>query len=115
MKQLENTLLQITHDGMGMGDEMLGRKLITNYLNLLIGEQRIPKFITLYNGGVKLICEGSPTIEQFKTIEGKGAKIIACKTCLNHFELLNKVQVGIPGTMIDIIELQGLAHKVINL
>jgi hypothetical protein len=115
MIKLENRLLQITQNGMGNGDEGLGLQLVVNYLKLIVEEKRIPKFIALYNAGVKLICEGSPAVEAFKTIEGKGTKIIACKTCLNHFNLIDKVEVGIEGSMIDIIELQGLASKVINL
>lgn len=115
MKQLENTLIQISQNGMGTGDEELGLILVNNYIKLLFAEQRVPRFIALYNEGVKLICKGSSAIEHFKALEGAGTKIIACKTCLNHFEMLDKVGVGIAGTMIDIIELQGLAHKVINL
>jgi intracellular sulfur oxidation DsrE/DsrF family protein len=115
MKKLENTLLQITQNGMGSGDETLGLQLAVNYLKLIVEQNRIPKFITLYNAGVKLICSGSPAIEAFKEIEGRGVKIIACKTCLNHFGLLDNMEVGITGSMVDIIELQGLAQKVVNL
>jgi len=115
MKQLENTLIQITQNGMGSGDEELGNILVNNYLKLILSEQRIPRFIALYNAGVKLVCEGSTAIEHFKALEAKGTKIMVCKTCLNHFNFIDKIQVGIAGTMIDIIELQSLAHKVINI
>jgi selenium metabolism protein YedF len=115
MKKLENTLIQITQNGMGQGDEALGLLLVTNYLKLIISEHKLPKFIALYNGGVKLICAGSPVIEALKEIENNGVKIIACKTCLNHFQLTDNTEVGMAGTMIDIIELQGIAIKVINL
>jgi len=112
---MKNSLLQITQNGMGQGDEALGIQLVTNYLKLIISEHKLPKFIALYNGGVKLICAGSPAIEALKTIEESGVTIVACKTCLNHFQLIDSVEVGMVGTMIDIIELQGMANKVINL
>ena len=112
---LKNTLLQITQNGMGSGSDELGVKLIVNYLKLINEQDLLPKFITIYNGGVKLICTNSPAIDILKTIEKAGTKIIACKTCLNHFNLFDKMEVGIAGTMMDIVELQSIAGKVINL
>ncbi len=109
------TLLQITNNGMGQGDQELGLLLINNYLKLIIEENQLPQFIALYNGGVKLICNNAATIEALKYIDKKGVKIIACKTCLNHFNLTDKMEVGIAGTMIDIIELQSLSAKVITI
>ncbi len=115
MKKLNNTLLQISHHCMGTGDEDLGTKLITNYFKLINEETELPRFIVFYNSGVKLICKDSPIIEFVKNLELNGVKLIACKTCLNHFNLIDEHEVGIAGTMLDIIELQNIADKVINL
>ncbi len=100
---------------MGQGDDALGQVLITNYLKLLLQEEMLPRFVCFYNSGVKLICEGSPVLDSLMAIEKKGVKLIACKTCLKHFDLESAVKVGIPGTMIDIIGLQSVADKVITL
>ena len=75
----------------------------------------LPKIIVFYNEGVKLICSGSPVIDILKETEKKGVKLLACKTCLNHYKILDKVEVGICGTMMDIITLQAEASKVITL
>jgi selenium metabolism protein YedF len=100
---------------MGSGDEALGLLLATNYLKIIDEEKDLPRFIVFYNGGVKLMCTGSPVIETLKAIEQKGVKLMACKTCLNHFELIDKIEVGTATTMIDIIDLQRAANKVISL
>lgn len=115
MKNFKNTLLQISQDSMGTGDEALGLQLMTNYLSLINEENEMPRFIAFYNSGVKLICKDSPVIEITKAMEKKGVKLIACKTCLQHFDLMDKMEVGIPGTMMDIVELQKMADKVISL
>lgn len=112
---MKHTLLQITQNGMGSGSEELGMKLITNYLTLINEQENLPQFITFYNGGVKLICEGSPVVEILKVIEAKGVKLIGCKTCLTHFELMDNLAVGMLGTMRDIVELQTVATRIINL
>lgn len=115
MKSYKNTLLQFTQNGMGLGDNSLGLQLAVSYLSLINEEDEVPKFICFYNSGVKLISEGSPCITILKTLEKRGVKLLACKTCLNHYNLMDKIQVGIAGTMVDIISLQKIANKVINL
>ncbi|PKP02165.1 MAG: hypothetical protein CVU11_12735 [Bacteroidetes bacterium HGW-Bacteroidetes-6] len=115
MKNFKNVLLQVAQNGMGAGDDELGIQLVVNYFRLINEEIELPRFIAFYNGGVKLICIGSPALEILKAIERKGVKLIACKTCLNHYNLLDKMDVGVAGTMIDIIELQKITDKVINL
>jgi hypothetical protein len=110
-----NSLLQINRYGMGQGDEELGLKLISNYFKLCIEDNRLPKIVVFYNGGVKLICQGSPIIEILKQVESLGITLLACKTCLDHFGLLDKMEVGIGGTMMDIITLQANASKIITL
>ena len=115
MNSFKNTLIQITHNGMGSGDDELGQLLVKNYLNLLCEEEQPPKVIIFYNEGVKLICTGSEALEPINQLAEKGVKLVACKTCLNHFQLLEKVEVGIPGTMVDIMHFQKVADKVVNL
>ncbi|MFB6319392.1 sulfurtransferase-like selenium metabolism protein YedF [Saccharicrinis sp. FJH54] len=115
MKNFKNTLIQISHDGMGSGDDALGLQLITNYFKLMNEEDELPRFIVFYNSGVKLICKSSPVIDVAQALEQKGVKLMACKTCLKHYDLMDKTEVGIAGTMMDIIELQKIADKVITL
>lgn len=112
---MENILIQVTQDSMGSGDESLGLKLVTNYLNLIKEEEKLPRFITFYNSGVKLIGNESPCLDSLIEMEKRGVKLIACKTCLSHYKILDKIGVGIAGTMRDIIELQKVAQKIINL
>lgn len=110
-----NTLIQVTQNGMGTGSEELGLKLATNYFKLLVAEGRLPKIIVFYNAGVKLICEDSPALEALQKLEVMGVRMLACKTCLEYYHLLDKVRVGAVGSMPDIITLQADADKVINL
>ncbi|WP_372774575.1 DsrE family protein [Mangrovibacterium sp.] len=115
MSTLKNTLIQITQEGMGNGDNELGLLLLKNYLSLLSEENERPRVIAFYNAGVKLLANGSPLVRQFKDLENAGIRLVACKTCLKHYNLLDQIEVGIQGTMIDIMELQKVANKVVNL
>jgi len=110
-----NTLVQINKNGMGTGNLELGQILISNYLKLSLSNGQLPKIITFYNAGVQLTCTDSPVLETLKEMEKAGVKMIICKTCLNFYKLENKLEVGIQGTMQDIVTLQADASKVINL
>ncbi len=112
---MQNTLIQINNNGMGTGDAELGLILIKNYLKLVSEEAKRPNVIVLYNEGVKLICENSNALNELKHLEELGVKLLACKTCLNHFNLIDKVKCGVVGTMMDIIEIQKVATKIITL
>jgi intracellular sulfur oxidation DsrE/DsrF family protein len=112
---LQNTVIQITNNGMGKSDQALQHKLVVKYLELIQMNDKLPNAITFYTDGVKLVVEGSPVLEQLRALEGKGVRLIVCSTCLDHYGLSEKVRVGIVGGMTDIIEAQVKAEKVISL
>jgi len=112
---MKNTVIQITNNGMGKADETLQRKLAGKYLELIQLNDTLPNAICFYTDGVKLVVEGSPVLEQLKSLEEKGVRLIVCSTCLDYFNLTDKVKVGIVGGMTDIIEAQVKAEKVITL
>lgn len=112
---MNGTVLLITENGMGKADQNLQLTLIRKYFDLLLQSQDLPAAICFYTNGVQLVCDGSPVLEQLQTLESKNVRLIICSTCLNHFELNEKVQVGIVGGMGDILEAQIKADKVITI
>lgn len=110
-----NTVLLITRDGMGYADLPLQHKLLETYLRLIQENNSLPDAICFYTEGVKLVIDGSPLLEQLKSLEQKGVRLIICSTCLNYYGLTDRVKVGIIGGMPDIIEAQARAGKVITL
>lgn len=110
-----STLLVLTGDGMGHGDDALRTKLLATYLTLLAENDVLPGAICFYTEGVKLVVDGSPVLDLLKALEAKGVHLIVCTTCLNHYGLMDRVAVGIVGGMTDIISAQGKAAKVVTL
>ncbi|WP_306423208.1 sulfurtransferase-like selenium metabolism protein YedF, partial [Desulforhabdus sp. TSK] len=101
-------------EAMGKGDDVLGRKLIINFIGTL--KEMGPELwrLILLNGGVKLAVEGSECLETLQALEKDGIHILVCGTCLNHFELIEKKQVGETTNMLDIVTALQLADKVIT-
>ena len=102
-------------DRMGYGDDALGLKLMINFLRTLkeMGDELWR--LVFVNNGVKLTIEGSEVLADLKAYEAAGLKILVCGTCLDHFNLLEKKQVGETTNMLDIVTAMQLSERVINL
>ena len=111
----KSVLIQVIHDGMGSADQALQHTLLRKYLLLLQENNTLPGAICFYTSGVRMVVEGSPVLDVLQSFEARGVRLIVCKTCLDHYGLLEKVRVGIVGGMGDIIAAQWLADKVISL
>jgi hypothetical protein len=110
-----STVVVVNTDGIGSVDEPLRHKLIELYLKMLLENELYPGAICFYAAGVKLVIEGSPVLDLLKTLESKGVHLIICLTCLQYFNLKEKVAVGVQGGMNDILLAQWMANKVITL
>lgn len=108
-------LVMCATDRMGFGDDGLGQKLMINFLSTL--KEMGPDLwrLVLVNNGVKLTIDGSPGLETLRDLESRDLKILVCGTCLSHFNLLERKQVGETTNMLDIVTSMQLADKVINL
>jgi selenium metabolism protein YedF len=112
---VQKILVLIATDRMGFGDDDLGGKLMTSFINTL-GEMGDDLWrLVLVNNGVKLTIEGSPVLETLRAYEKQDISIWVCGTCLSHFNLLNEKQVGETTNMLDIVTAMQLATKVITL
>ena len=95
--------LLIQSDAFGRGDDALGRKLIKILLDTLALNERRPQTIILMNAGVKLACEGSAVLGALGDLEQKGVRILACGTCLNHFNLNHALRIGRPTDAYEVV------------
>lgn len=109
------TILVFTRNGLGDAPAELQQKLAVKFLQLNLDANTLPAKILFYTDGVKLACEGSPVIDELRAMKERSVELILCSTCLDYFDLRDKVQVGIVGGMPDIIEALSSAGKVISL
>jgi len=100
---------------LGRGDDVLGRKLVLNFLLTLKEMGQELWRVVLVNGGVKLAVEGAEALSSLRELENEGARVLVCGTCLNHFGLLEKKRIGETTNMLDIVTALQLADKVISL
>lgn len=108
------TLVLITTDTLGRGDDELGARLMENFLASLPELGASLWRIVLLNGGVKLAATEGKCLDTLKQLESNGVSILDCGTCLNFFNLLEAKQVGETTNMMDVVTSLSLADKVIR-
>ena len=105
----------IDSDSMGRGSEELGGILMRAFLHTL-GEAEVrPRKMILVNSGVRLACEGSPALEDLQTLASQGVEILACGTCLNYFELKEKLRAGRVSNMYEILNALSQAGRTVKI
>jgi len=108
-------VLTVPSEIMGRGDEELGGILVRAFFHTLCEVEPLPQTIIFFNSGVKLVVEGSPVMEDLQALEARGIEILACGTCLGHYELKDKVAIGEVSNMYTIAEMLLSAGKVVSL
>ena len=110
----KNTLVVISSNTMGEGNPELGKTLLKGFIYALVQQDELPDQMLFYNGGAYLTCEGSPSLEDLKSLEEQGVEIRTCGTCLNFYGLTEKLQVGEVTNMYDIVERMSKADRIIK-
>ena len=110
----DNTVVVVSSDRMGSGNDELGKVLIKGFIFAVTQLDTLPKTMLFYNGGAKLTCEGSESLEDLKELESRGVKILTCGTCLNYYELSDKLAVGEVTNMYDIAEKMAGASLIVS-
>lgn len=91
-------------DIMGKGSEELGKILIKGFIYTLTESTPFPSTLVFLNSGVRLTVEDSEVIEDIKKLEEEGVEILSCGTCLDYYELKDKLAVGEISNMYTILE-----------
>ncbi len=109
----KDTMILFTRSGMGEAPSELQFKLTGIFLNLL-NQDTPPGVIAFYGEGVKLVCAGSPVLDQLIALASRNTQLVICQTCLDYIGLRDAVRVGTIGGMGDIVAAMSSADKVIS-
>jgi len=101
-EKTKRVLVFVSGEAMGQGSDELGRILMRSFLYTLKELRPIPWRIIFVNSGVKLAVEGSPYIDTLNELAAQGTDIISCGTCLDYFQIKDKVRTGRISNMYEI-------------
>jgi len=98
-------------------DPKLGKILIKGFIKTFVNADPLPAKIILINTAVKLACKNADPeiLEALKTLKEKSVEIICCGTCLDYFNLLDDLVVGIASNAYDVVQALANSDSVIRL
>jgi selenium metabolism protein YedF len=99
---------------MGRGSDDLGAILMKSFLFSLKELNPLPWRVLFVNEAVRLSCEGSELLPQLKELEDKGIEILSCGTCLDFFNLKEKLRVGKMTNMFEIVSTLSESNAVLQ-
>ncbi len=86
-----------------------------SFLRQLSGASGKPDALIFYNSGVKLLTEDSLSRDALDALFKKGVELIACGTCVAHYQLNEKMAVGRVSNMQEIVSTLLESEKVITI
>lgn len=110
-----STVVLIGSNVMGRGDDKLGAVLMKSFLYTLTQMEGEIKSVIFMNSGVLLTTAGSELIEHLQALTSHGTEILSCGTCLDFYDVSNKLMVGSVTNMYSIAEILLYADRVITL
>lgn len=95
----------IISETIGRGNDELGAILMRSFIKNLASAETAPHALVFMNGGVKLTCEDSELADDIKAVEARGTAVWSCGTCLDYYNLKDKLKAGQVGGMAQFIGL----------
>jgi selenium metabolism protein YedF len=106
-------VIVISADTMGRGNDELGYVLIRAFLHTVALQVEKPDVMIFYNTGVKLTLQESEVLDDLKELASAGVEMLVCGTCLNYFEVKEKLGVGVVSNMYDIAGIMSRAGRLL--
>ncbi|MBZ0270283.1 hypothetical protein K8I85_19190 [bacterium] len=108
------TFLYLNSDEMGRGDAALGKKLLLKFLEELAASDTAVDVIGCVNRGAMLTQKDGAALDSLRRLEGRGARIATCGTCLDHFGVRGSLGIGEIGGMDGTVRIMAGADRVIR-
>jgi peroxiredoxin family protein len=112
---LSDAVVVIANAGLGQAEPALSGRMLGTWLRTVAELRMRPRALAFYTAGVTMVADDSPVLAELRALAQAGVPVIACRTCLEFYGLLDRVAVGEVGNMAQIVELQAQAAKVVTL
>lgn len=114
LEMKDNMVMVFESDRMGNGNDELGKVLMKGFIFAVTQLEELPKTMLFYNGGATLTSEGSDSLEDLQHLLYEGVEILTCGTCLNYYNMSDKLKVGEVTNMYTIVEKMTGASRIVR-
>lgn len=114
VKKLNNKVILLTSDQLGKGERALGEGILETFFTILKQKDELPVAVFCMNSGVYALTEHSLVSLQLRDLEKKGVDVLACKTCVDYYEVEDHIMAGRISGMDYFIDLAA-KHEVLTI
>ncbi|WP_040949169.1 transcriptional regulator [Gorillibacterium massiliense] len=111
---MKKKVILLTNDKLGNGAPELGETLLETFFVLLKQEDELPAAVFCLNRGVFALTESSLASLHLKELNDAGVPVLACKTCIEFYDLGDKLVAGEISTMKAFVNLAA-EHEVLTI
>ncbi|MBU8921415.1 MAG: sulfurtransferase-like selenium metabolism protein YedF [Bacteroidales bacterium] len=86
-----------------VADDELGEILTAGFFGTIGELDLLPRKIILYHKGIDLALDDSPVVNNLKDLEAMGVEVVLCGTCVDHYEVKERVAAGKISNAYDIL------------
>ena len=105
----------IISNALGQGSPDLGQVLMKSLFTALVEMDPPPEALLFLNTGVFLTCEGSEVLDHVEKMHAAGTGVLSCGTCLDYYQIKDKLRIGDVSNMLVINDHLLCAPKVITI
>nr|WP_295972923.1 DsrE family protein [uncultured Bacillus sp.] len=102
---MKNKVILVSSDQLGSGESELGEGILETFFTLLKQREELPAAVFCMNRGVFTLTDSHLVSLQLKELEEKGVEVLACKTCVDYYQIADKLVAGKISGMANFIEL----------
>jgi selenium metabolism protein YedF len=110
-----NTVYFLRSYGIGTPDKELGNLLVKTFFQTLPNISPLPGKIVFMHGGVQHTVEGAQCLESLIALQELGVDIVVCGTCLDYYEIKEKIKVGRVSNFLEIATILSSSSNTITL
>lgn len=102
---MKNKVILVSSNTLGKGADELGEGILETFFTLLKQREDLPVAIFFMNSGVLTLTKDSLISLQLHELEEKGVDILACKTCVEYYNVANELAAGKISGMAQFLDL----------
>ena len=91
---MKEKVVLLLSDQMGTGSKELGVTILETFFTMLKKSEEKPAAIFCMNQGVFTMTDASFVSVHLKELSEQGVSVLACKTCVEYYNIAEKLTVG---------------------
>jgi hypothetical protein len=95
---------------MGDGGQVLGERLVKEFLLALLAHPEAPRAILCFGTAVQLALDDSPYLDQLHQLAERGCEILICRTSLQSLAPGRQPSIGRAAALAELVDRMRQAH-----